>query len=998
MSVKTAAPVVIAFGLFLGYASWMGFFGYSGSRYPLRFEKADWIGSVDAGADACFRKEIYISQEVKRAWVKVAAPDDYVLYANGSRVDGRDRISTCVSGVHDLTGRLEKGVNVIAVQVQRKTRPGPALAVVEGAVESTGGRTTPFASDATWKASSVEERQKKGAVRWYARNFDDSRWKPARTGWARPPGPVEPETVNPRIVTCPFNARWIWHPSHNATTAYFTRDFVLPSGCEDAWIRVSGDENYVLLVNDVKTGTGQFGGSFAIQDITPLLRKGRNTIGVKVWGDASVHGLYLEGFVSGRDGSETGIATGRDWKVIVPPTSTDRLPEPSDPSWKEAAPLGDYLSRPWGILSMQVRENTLPFDYQLKNGMKTAAFVLFVSLLVFLLWRVSGAVISRARGVSAAEGCLRDSVGHIAPLLLLLIACGLGYDYRFPADFPFHKAVLAAVVFVFLGLKGWILLENTTGRGQPADRIAASRPPFRDGVALSLILLVVIASLGAFVRLRDLDSQSLSHDEILILGCVPGVFERGYPVRTVGAMEKPATTYELLPYPIAVSSALFGKSDFAVRIPAALFGTLTIVLIFVMGRHMFNRWVGLLAAAVYAFNPWSITMAQNLFHPQQTQFMALMTLYLFYRTFESKEIKPRYLYGSSVFFILTYLGWEGSAFLLPGLFFGLVALRGSDFSWVRSKRLWISLGAVSLVMFFQLARRVLWQVRYTVVGTGVSDISTPRPAFLDPLYNPRYYWDNFLWTDTHAVMTVFLVLGLLAAAGDRRLRYLYAVLISVLLLMTNFLTVYSNVHAYWLQTVLVLTASAVALSIAGRVLRMWKERRSPATAFSTLPVVILLPLWLWVASNTLVVKLYRISGKAPPLQTRREMVWIDYRSAGLFLKSHVREGDIIIGNMSHAFGYYSGRRMDYFLQTFTDRQVFYDLAEQRDRYIDKYIGAPVIRSLGELQDVLWRNRRVWVATSSAFFSTNDEATLDYLAASCTVACEGYATKVYLWEQ
>ena len=106
-------------------------------------------------------------------------------------------------------------------------------------------------------------------------------------------------------------------------------------------------------------------------------------------------------------------------------------------------------------------------------------------------------------------------------------------------------------------------------------------------------------------------------------------------------------------------------SDFALRLPAALFGIMTIPLIFFVGQQVFDRRVGLLAAAIYTFCPQAVIWAQYLWHPQQTQFFALLTSYLFYQAIRATPISPRYLYPATVAFVATYLSWEGSGFSSP---------------------------------------------------------------------------------------------------------------------------------------------------------------------------------------------------------------------------------------------------------------------------------------------------------------------------------------------
>ena len=60
------------------------------------------------------------------------------------------------------------------------------------------------------------------------------------------------------------------------------------------------------------------------------------------------------------------------------------------------------------------------------------------------------------------------------------------------------------------------------------------------------------------------------------------------PLRPSGQSTKTLTTYELLPYSVALSIGLFGSNDFAVRLPAAVFGTLAIFVIFYIGMQLWG--------------------------------------------------------------------------------------------------------------------------------------------------------------------------------------------------------------------------------------------------------------------------------------------------------------------------------------------------------------------------------------------------------------------------
>ena len=171
--------------------------------------------------------------------------------------------------------------------------------------------------------------------------------------------------------------------------------------------------------------------------------------------------------------------------------------------------------------------------------------------------------------------------------------------------------------------------------------------------------------------------------------CAQGVWQRGYPSVDNHGLVLRLTTYEFLPYPMALCGLVFGWHGWAVRIPAMLFGTFTAWNIGRMGRDLFSPFIGLLTAFVYTIIPLEVYFAAHCIHPQQTQFFMLLCIWAFYRAnrkvgvLESKDF-----YKACVFFCCGYLSWEGSAFVLPALAVSLIFLHPGRFQWLRQFHLY----------------------------------------------------------------------------------------------------------------------------------------------------------------------------------------------------------------------------------------------------------------------------------------------------------------------
>jgi 4-amino-4-deoxy-L-arabinose transferase-like glycosyltransferase len=181
---------------------------------------------------------------------------------------------------------------------------------------------------------------------------------------------------------------------------------------------------------------------------------------------------------------------------------------------------------------------------------------------------------------------------------------------------------------------------------------------------------------------------SFAHDEASMARFSEGILKSGFPCASNGSFKKWLTTYELVPYPMALSSLVFGHTVFAYRLPALLFSSLTVGVIGLAGYRIFDWRTGLISALIYAFLPSPIQWARDGFYPSQDCFFAALTFWLFYEALRGEEgLNHRYLTLSCVTFLLTYLSWEGSGFILPTLFALLIVMRWGRFEWIRDSYL-----------------------------------------------------------------------------------------------------------------------------------------------------------------------------------------------------------------------------------------------------------------------------------------------------------------------
>lgn len=135
---------------------------------------------------------------------------------------------------------------------------------------------------------------------------------------------------------------------------------------------------------------------------------------------------------------------------------------------------------------------------------------------------------------------------------------------------------------------------------------------------LHVLTLVAITVFGLFLRTWDLDTLPPAPDpDELSIGynawsiLVTGRDEYGTPYpaafRAFGEYKRPAFVYAAVP-----SIAIFGPTTWAIRLPGAIAGTLTIPAIDAVARVLFvNRATGLVAAASLAVSPWHLQFSRG---------------------------------------------------------------------------------------------------------------------------------------------------------------------------------------------------------------------------------------------------------------------------------------------------------------------------------------------------------------------------------------------------
>jgi len=135
------------------------------------------------------------------------------------------------------------------------------------------------------------------------------------------------------------------------------------------------------------------------------------------------------------------------------------------------------------------------------------------------------------------------------------------------------------------------------------------------------LLIIAIISLAAILRFYSLGSNppSLDWDEVSLAYNAYSIIRTGadeygndFPllsIRSFNDYKPPMYVYSLIP-----SLLVFGKTDFAVRFPSALAGTLTVLVTYFLAKELFkNTKIAILSALFLAISPWHLQFSRIAF-------------------------------------------------------------------------------------------------------------------------------------------------------------------------------------------------------------------------------------------------------------------------------------------------------------------------------------------------------------------------------------------------
>lgn len=266
---------------------------------------------------------------------------------------------------------------------------------------------------------------------------------------------------------------------------------------------------------------------------------------------------------------------------------------------------------------------------------------------------------------------------------------------------------------------------------------------------MDYILIGIIILVAAVLRLWKLGQVPFMHDEFSAL--LRTRFDNIHDFIQQGVMPDS--------HPIGVQLflwgwvKLFGWSAFWVKLPFVLMGIASIYLIYLIGRHWFNRKVGLFSAAFFAVSQFTIFYSQLARPYSAGQFFVLLMAVFWHKV----------VFGTKKPSLGIYIGFALSAWACSLIQYfsiaqaGLIFLTGLFFlPKERRKAYWLS--GIGAVLLFAPTLPIFWQQLF-VSGSIGGWLAAPKATFLTDFIQYTMNYSMLFMFATGIIILLPLILG-----------------------------------------------------------------------------------------------------------------------------------------------------------------------------------------------------------------------------------------------
>src|SRR3989344_1397321 len=254
------------------------------------------------------------------------------------------------------------------------------------------------------------------------------------------------------------------------------------------------------------------------------------------------------------------------------------------------------------------------------------------------------------------------------------------------------------------------------------------------------LLIIAIISLAAILRFYSLGSNppSLDWDEVSLAYNAYSIIRTGadeygndFPllsIRSFNDYKPPMYVYSLIP-----SLLVFGKTDFAVRFPSALAGTLTVLVTYFLAKELFkNTKIAILSALFLAISPWHLQFSRIAFEANLALFFFVAGIWFLVKSFSRLVFLP----VAAATLGLAIFSYHSLRLIVPML---VLVMLVPKIAWLKNNLKATVFAAIITTMFMALLLRVISQGAGQARLKTVSFLTIPNLlAKQEGIINHRY--------------------------------------------------------------------------------------------------------------------------------------------------------------------------------------------------------------------------------------------------------------------
>ena len=332
-----------------------------------------------------------------------------------------------------------------------------------------------------------------------------------------------------------------------------------------------------------------------------------------------------------------------------------------------------------------------------------------------------------SRAIEAPAEAPMSVSRHVSPVLVgAAVVLGALAFPRFSNNV--FSAFGTALWCLAIGLLLWAAWRSDAPQ-RISGRHTAGHSWQREGLTITWeqAALAAIMLLGAFYRLHRLAEIPLemgcdlphnyANIRLILRGEFP-VFFSSYPGRE-----------GLFFYLAAPVARLFGLSHVSIKLASALVGIVTLPVIYLLGKELFSREVGLYAAFFLSVSHWHVILTRVGFRASTVPLLLALVWWAIVR---GRKTERRWFFALAGLFLGLGL-YTYNAFMIAPLMVGLMLLgylvRGGRYGWLSRLQNALLVAIVALIVFVPLGRYAYEEPQQYLyrAATRITDIETALP-------------------------------------------------------------------------------------------------------------------------------------------------------------------------------------------------------------------------------------------------------------------------------